>query len=87
MKQLLAMKCSRDRDSQAEINERIEQVVAESTSKLFDTWFICDLSTHSYLFLHFSTTGVRIAENATDYVNRVLDRMKSGVPGGGLDDF
>jgi hypothetical protein len=32
-------------------------------------------------------TGVRIADNSTDYVNRVLDRMKSGIPGGGLDDF
>ncbi|CAO1417148.1 unnamed protein product [Diamesa serratosioi] len=32
-------------------------------------------------------TVVKIAENSTEYVNRVLDRIKSGIPNGGLEDF
>lgn len=33
MKQLLAMKCSSSQENQEEINQRIEQVVAEATCK------------------------------------------------------
>lgn len=33
MKQLLALKCSSSQDTQEEINQRMEQVVAEATCK------------------------------------------------------
>ncbi|CRK99214.1 CLUMA_CG012486, isoform B [Clunio marinus] len=62
MKQLLALKCSSSHDTQEEINQRMEQVVVESTT-------------------------VKIAENSTEYVNRVLDRMKAGNPTGGLEEY
>ncbi|KAL7036710.1 hypothetical protein ACKWTF_008906 [Chironomus riparius] len=32
-------------------------------------------------------TVIKIAENSTEYVNRVLERIKNGVPGGGLEEF
>ncbi|XP_057321876.1 protein CREBRF homolog [Microplitis mediator] len=32
-------------------------------------------------------TKVRIANHSTEFVNKVLDKMKSGVPDGGIDDF
>lgn len=32
-------------------------------------------------------TKVKIAGNSTEYVNKVLDRVKAGVPGGGIDDL
>lgn len=80
MKQLLALKCSSSQENQDEINKRMEQVVSEATCKaLF--W----IQKHIYLIL--PTTVVKIAENSTEYVNRVLDRMKSGVPNGGLEEY
>ncbi|KAI4459185.1 adult retina protein [Holotrichia oblita] len=34
-----------------------------------------------------SSTRIRIAGQTTEYVNKVLDKVKSGVPGGGLEDI
>ncbi|GLV31758.1 Repressed by TOR [Carabus blaptoides fortunei] len=34
-----------------------------------------------------SATKVKIAGHSTEYVNKVLDKVKTGVPGGGLDDL
>ncbi|XP_015111693.1 protein CREBRF homolog isoform X2 [Diachasma alloeum] len=34
-----------------------------------------------------SATKVRIASHSTEFVNKVLDKVKSGVPDGGIDDF
>lgn len=34
-----------------------------------------------------NATKVKIAGHTTDYVNRVLEKVKSGVPDGGLDEF
>ncbi|XP_011309610.1 uncharacterized protein REPTOR isoform X2 [Fopius arisanus] len=34
-----------------------------------------------------SATKVRIASHSTDFVNKVLDKVKSGVADGGIDDF
>lgn len=30
---------------------------------------------------------VRIASHSTDFVNKVLDKVRSGVPDGGIDEF
>ncbi|KAG5682381.1 hypothetical protein PVAND_011735 [Polypedilum vanderplanki] len=32
-------------------------------------------------------TSIKIAENSTEYVNRVIERVRNGVPNGGLEDF
>lgn len=37
--------------------------------------------------MYFFFLAVKIADNSTEYVNRVLDRIKSGIPNGGLEDF
>lgn len=62
MKQIVALKCSSQKESQEEINQQVDKVVQKATF-------------------------VKIADNSTEYVNRVLDRIKSGVPNGGLEDF
>lgn len=80
MKQLLALKCSSSQENQDEINKRMDQVVSEATCKRF-------LTVHGTIINIVSITVVKIAENSTEYVNRVLDRMKSGVPNGGLEEY
>lgn len=30
---------------------------------------------------------MRIANHSTDFVNKVLDKVKAGVPDGGIDEF
>ncbi|XP_044736249.1 protein CREBRF homolog isoform X1 [Chrysoperla carnea] len=34
-----------------------------------------------------NATKVKIASHSTEYVNKVLERVKNGVPGGGIDEF
>lgn len=34
-----------------------------------------------------SATKIRIANHSTEFVNKVLDKIKAGVPDGGIDDF
>ncbi|XP_026675295.1 protein CREBRF homolog isoform X2 [Ceratina calcarata] len=34
-----------------------------------------------------SATKIRIASHSTEFVNRVLDKVRAGVPDGGIDDF
>ncbi|KAH0555607.1 uncharacterized protein LOC123263040 [Cotesia glomerata] len=34
-----------------------------------------------------SSTKIRIANHSTEFVNKILDKIKSGVPDGGIDDF
>lgn len=80
MKQLLALKCSSSQENQDEINKRMDQVVAEATCKSIS-------SVHNSITNIVPMTVVKIAENSTEYVNRVLDRMKSGVPNGGLEEY
>lgn len=56
---------------------------------------MCDLNVMNssrkdgYLFhvLYFSVTEIRIANHSTEFVNKVLDKVRSGVPDGGIDDF
>lgn len=80
MKQLLALKCSSSQENQEEINKRMEQIVGEATCKFFSVLLCCKTKIISF-------TVVKIAENSTEYVNRVLDRMKAGNPTGGLEEY
>lgn len=82
MKQLLALKCSNNQETQEEINQRMEQVVSEATCKL-NILYSFDIT----MIVSSSFAVVKIAENSTEYVNRVLDRMKAGNPTGGLEEF
>lgn len=82
MKQLMALKCSSSQDTQEEINKRMEQVVAEATSE-----FLANISQTPRILRFLYPAAVKIAENSTEYVNRVLDRMKNGNPSGGLEEF
>lgn len=34
-----------------------------------------------------SNLAIEIGKCSTDYVNRVLERSKAGIPNGGLEDF
>lgn len=35
----------------------------------------------------FFVTEIRIASHSTEFVNKVLDKIRAGVPDGGIDDF
>lgn len=35
----------------------------------------------------FIITEVRIANHSTEFVNKVLDNIRAGVPDGGIDNF
>lgn len=83
MKQLLALKCSSSQETQEEINQRMEHVVIEATSE-FNSNYDKDVFISLQLTI---SLAVKIAENSTEYVNRVLDRMKAGNPTGGLEEY
>lgn len=83
MKQMLAFKCSSSKDNQEEINQQCDQIVERATGKLN----LAKLNFHFFNFPITFSIVVKIAENSTEYVNRVLDRIKAGIPNGGLEDF
>lgn len=83
MKQLMALKCSSSQENQEEINQRMEQIVAEATCKFLNL----DWTLNECLENFSPSQVVKIAENSTEYVNRVLDRMKAGNPSGGLEEY
>lgn len=87
MKQLLIAKLnSTDTANRDEINKHVDKVIKTATSK---TKYIPP-TLHSPLMhfpLGFSIPEVKIAGHTTDYVNRVLDKVRSGVADGGLDEF
>jgi len=35
----------------------------------------------------FFITEVRIANHSTEFVNKILENIKSGIPDGGIDNF
>lgn len=82
MKQLLAMKCSSSQEKQEEINQRMEQVAAKATGNKLNFDFPRKIAKNKFFQL-----VVKIAENSTEYVNRVIERTKAGVPNGGIEDF
>lgn len=38
-------------------------------------------------YIVFLIAGIRIAGSSTDFVNKVLENMRSGMPNGGLEDL
>jgi hypothetical protein len=72
---------------QEELTRQMEKVCKNATSeylyyiKMYLKYFINNINTD------FFGSEVKIANHSTEFVNKVLDKVKSGVLDGGIDDF
>lgn len=91
LKQTLASKVTEPNpEVQEELSRQLDATCKRATSEyscLFIHKYLNKKKTQINLFQFFCFAEIRIASQSTDYVNRVLDRMRSGVPDGGIDDF
>lgn len=70
-------------ENQEELTKQMEKICKIATSKTSLVIFFL----HPKFILSFGFAEVRIATHSTDFVNKVLDKVKSGVPDGGIDDL
>lgn len=81
MKQILGVKCQQQ-DNQEEIQQHVEKVVKQATSKLSTTSPSLQLT----LIPSSTFSELKIAGNSTEYVNSVLEKYKSGNAASALEE-
>lgn len=87
LKQALALKhrTKGQGESTEEMDQQIQRIYTTASCK---TLLLLILLIQYSLFLwFFFTAGIRIAGGSTDFVNKVLENMRGGLPNGGLEEL
>lgn len=78
----MAAKLKEAAENQSELTMHLEKVINTSSSRYQQHCFCIFL-----IFRIFRVLEVKIAGNSTEYVNKIIEKVKNGIPGGGLDEF
>lgn len=91
LKQALALKhrTKGQGESTEEMDQQIQRIYTTASCKTFALLYLKFMVTDYWLIFRFLflTAGIRIAGGSTDFVNKVLENMRGGMPNGGLEEL
>lgn len=74
-------------ESTEEVDQQIQHIYATATCELDMKYDNIELNNQYRILFLYPIAGIRIAGGSTDFVNKVLENMRGGMPNGGLEEL